>query len=128
MNKKQLEHYKKIILKKRKELVEQLNKLKNSGLNTAVRDGSGDHSSYTLHMADQGTDTMEREKQYLFASREQNFLYHLDLALERIEKGEFGICISCGKEIRADRLEAVPHVRLCIDCKAKEELTKSKKK
>lgn len=128
MDKKQLEHYKKIILKKRKELVEQLEKLKESGLNTQVRDGSGDHSSYTLHMADQGTDTMEREKQYLFASREQNYLYHLDLALERIEKGEFGVCVSCGKEIGAARLEAVPHVRLCIDCKSKEELTKSKKK
>ena len=71
---------------------------------------------------------MEREKQYMFASREQNYLYHLDLALERIEKGEFGMCISCGKEIGADRLEAVPHVRLCIDCKSKEELTKSKAK
>ena len=128
MNQKQLEHYKKIILAKRQELVEQLDKLKNSGLNTAVRDGSGDHSSYTLHMADQGTDTMEREKQYMFASREQNFLYHLDLALERIEKGDFGICISCGNEIGAARLEAVPHVRLCINCKSKEELTKSKKK
>jgi len=128
MDQKQLEHYKKIILAKRQELVEQLDKLKNSGLNTAVRDGSGDHSSYTLHMADQGTDTMEREKQYLFASREQNFLYHLDLALERIEKGDFGICISCGNEIGAARLDAVPHVRLCINCKSKEELTKSKKK
>jgi len=128
MDSKQLEHYKNLILTKRRELVEQLEKLKNSGLNTAVRDGSGDHSSYTLHMADQGTDTMEREKQYMFASREQNFLYHLDLALERIEKGEFGMCISCGKEIGADRLEAVPHVRLCIDCKSKEELTKSKAK
>ncbi len=128
MDSKQLEHYKNLILTKRRELVEQLEKLKNSGLNTAVRDGSGDHSSYTLHMADQGTDTMEREKQYMFASREQNYLYHLDLALERIEKGEFGMCISCGKEIGADRLEAVPHVRLCIDCKSKEELTKSKAK
>ena len=128
MDKKELEYYKNIILEKRKELLEQLDKLKASGLNTEVRDGSGDHSSYTLHMADQGTDTMEREKQYMFASREQNFLYHLDLALKRIEKGEFGDCITCGKEIGADRLEAVPHVRLCINCKSKEELTKSKAK
>jgi len=128
MEKNQLNHYKKIILEKRSELVEQLGKLKESGLNSAVRDASGDHSTYSLHMADQGTDTMEREKQYMFASREQNYLYHLDLALERIEKGEFGNCISCGAEISRDRLEAVPHVRLCINCKSKEELTKSKYK
>ncbi|MBN1559109.1 TraR/DksA C4-type zinc finger protein [candidate division KSB1 bacterium] len=126
MDKTQLNHYKKIILQKRRELVEQLDKLKESGLNSSVSDSSGDHSTYSLHMADQGTDTMEREKQYMFASREQNYLYHLDMALERIEKGEFGKCISCGEEIGRDRLEAVPHVRLCINCKAKEELTKSK--
>ncbi|MBN1464238.1 TraR/DksA C4-type zinc finger protein [candidate division KSB1 bacterium] len=126
MNKKQLNHYKKIIMRKRQELIEQLNKLKESGLNNSVSDSAGDHSTYSLHMADQGTDTMEREKQYMFASREQNYLYHLDMALERIEKGEFGKCINCGNEIGQDRLEAVPHVRLCINCKSKEELTKSK--
>lgn len=128
MDKKQLDRYRKIILKKRQELLEQLEKLKESGLNTAVSDSSGDHSTYSLHMADQGTDTMEREKQYMFASREKNYLYHLDLALERIEKGEFGQCVNCGEEIDPARLEAVPHVRLCINCKSKEELTKSKYK
>jgi len=124
MDNKQRQHYKHIILAKREVLLRQLDQLKVSGLNNAVRDESGDHSSYTLHMADQGTDTMEREKQYMFASREQNYLYHLDLALERVDTEEFGICVSCGKPIGPERLEAAPHVRLCIDCKKKEELTK----
>lgn len=126
MDEKQLQHYKKIILEKREELLRQLEQLKQNGLNSAVSDSAGDHSTYSLHMADQGTDAMEREKQYMFASREQNYLYHLDLALERIEKGEFGKCVNCGDEIDPNRLEAVPHVRLCINCKSKEELTKSK--
>lgn len=124
MDKEKLEHYKNIIMQKRTELTRQLEQLKASGLNSSVRDSSGDHSTYSFHMADQGTDTMDREQQYLFASREQNYLYHLDLALERIEKGDFGTCIKCAKEINAERLEAVPHVRLCIDCKAKEERKK----
>jgi DnaK suppressor protein len=124
MDKKKLEHYKQIIMQKRTDLTRQLEQLKASGLNTSVRDSSGDHSTYSFHMADQGTDTMDREQQYLFASREQNYLYHLDLALERIEKGDFGNCVKCGKEIDAERLEAVPHVRLCLDCKEKEERKK----
>jgi len=124
MTEKQLNHYKEIILAKRAELLKQLEHLKSTGLNTSVKDVSGEHSAYAFHMADQGTDTMEREQQYLFASREGNFLYHLDRALERIEKGEYGICISCGKEINPERLEAVPHARLCIECKSREELTK----
>ncbi len=124
MTKEQLEHYKKIILEKREILLRELEHLKSSGLNTAMKDVSGDHSAYAFHMADQGTDTMDREQQYFFASREGNLLYHLNLALERIERGEYGICVQCGKEISPERLEAVPHARLCIECKSKEEKLK----
>ena len=124
MTKQQLEHYKKIILEKREQLLLELEHLKEAGLNSSVKDVSGEHSAYAFHMADQGTDTMEREQQYMFASREGNYLYHLEQALERIEKGEFGICVLCGKDINPDRLEAVPHARLCIDCKSREELLK----
>ena len=124
MDKEKLEYYKNLILEKRTELLKQLDHLRDSGLNESVSVSSGDHSTYSFHMADQGTDTMEREQQYMFASREQNFLYHLDLALERIDKGEFGQCINCGQDINEERLEAAPHVRLCIDCKSKEERTK----
>jgi len=124
MKKEQLEYYKQIILKKRSALLQELEHLKDSGLNSALKDQTGDHSTYTYHMADQGTDTMEREQQYLFASREGNFLYHLDLALERIEHGDYGVCVQCGREISPERLEAVPHARLCINCKSKEEMLK----
>ena len=124
MTKAQLEHYKKIINEKRDELLQELERMKNSGLNTSAKDTSGDHAAYAFHMADQGTDTMDREQQYMFASREGNYLYHLDLALDRLNKGEFGICVECGEEINHERLEAVPHARLCIQCKSKEELSK----
>ena len=125
MNKKDLEHYKKLILEKRKELLTELDHLKKSGLNSTLKDSTGEHSAYSFHMADMGTDTMEREKAFLFASREGNLLYHLDRALERIDAGEYGVCAECNKPIDRERLEAVPHVRLCIQCKSKEEKTKA---
>jgi len=121
MTKEQLEVYKQIILNKREELLKELDFLKESGLNSSVKDMSGEHSAYAFHMADQGTDTMDREQQYMFASREGNFLYHLNQALERIEAGDFGVCVGCGKDINPERLEAVPHARLCIECKSREE-------
>jgi DnaK suppressor protein len=126
MTKEQLNRFKKIIMDKRAVLLQELERLKSSGLNTSMKDTSGDHSSYAFHMADQGTDTMDREQQYFFASREGNLLYHLNLALERIDRGEYGLCVGCGKEINAERLEAVPHARLCIECKSKEERQKNK--
>jgi RNA polymerase-binding protein DksA len=65
---------------------------------------------------------MEREKSFYFASKSGRFLYHIDEALRRIENNTYGICQECNKNISPERLEAVPHARLCIECKAKEEL------
>ena len=71
-------------------------------------------------MADQGTDNMEREKSFFYAQRDGRYLYHLDMALEKIDKGTYGKCESCGKEIDKKRLEAVPHARFCYECKIEE--------
>ncbi|HNY89997.1 MAG TPA: TraR/DksA family transcriptional regulator [bacterium] len=124
MTKEQLAYLKKLIMEKRDRMIMELDHMKSSGLNTSMKETSGDHSSYSFHMADQGTDTMDREQQYFFAARDGNLIYHLNLALERIEKGEFGYCVQCGKEISFERLEAAPHARLCIECKSKEEMSK----
>ena len=120
MNKKQLSHFEKRLLEERARVVKELGHYDES-FNSTLQGSDGDLSSYSFHMADQGTDTMDREQQYMFASREGNYLYHLERALERIEKGEYGICVRCNNEINPERLEAVPHARLCIQCKSKEE-------
>jgi DnaK suppressor protein len=125
MDKTQLGYYKNLILAKREKLLHSLNLLKENGLNSTPLESTGELSAYSYHMADQGTDNMEREKSFLFASREENYLYHLNHALERIDKGDYGMCVSCGQPIGPERLEAVPHARLCIDCKSKEERGKS---
>jgi RNA polymerase-binding transcription factor DksA len=82
-----------------------------------------DLSSYSFHMADQGTDAMEREKSFLFASKEGRYLYRVEEALRRLYQNpeEFGKCHSCNLEIPFARLEALPHARYCLDCKTREE-------
>jgi len=124
MDQMQLGFYKNLILEKRQKLIHSLDLLKERGLNSTLKESNGEISGFTYHMADQGTDNMEREKAFLFASREGNLLYHLELALERINKGDYGRCISCKKKIGSERLKAVPHARLCIRCKLKEEKSK----
>ncbi len=44
----------------------------------------------------------------------------VDEALTRISKGTFGICQQCGKEVREERLGAVPHTKYCIECAMQE--------
>ncbi len=121
-----LEFFKKLILEKRKEILEELMILKESMMDVTTGEYASENSTYSTHM-EQGTDAMEREKTFLFASREGKFLNYLDDALRRIEKGTYGICLDCmdtPKElcktcplIPKERLEAVPHAQLCVECK-----------
>ncbi len=85
--------------------------------------GDSDLSAYTDHMADQGTEAMEREKAALFATKEGRYLYRIEEALRRLYHSPetFGSCHTCGEPVGFERLDALPHARYCIDCKLKEE-------
>ncbi len=121
MTPEQLQEIKTIILQKKEELLSQL-QMFSEHMDQTSKDSSGDISSYSMHMADHGTDAIEREKTFYFASREGRFLHHLNEALERIEKGVYdGKCQICSNDINFERLKAVPHASKCIECKEKEE-------
>ncbi len=122
MNKKQLAHLEKRLLEERARVLKELGHYEES-FNATLQGADGDLSSYSFHMADQGTDAMEREKQFLFASQEGRYLWHVNEALRRLyfAPEQFGKCQECGEEIDFERLDALPHARLCIHCKAKEE-------
>jgi DnaK suppressor protein len=117
-SKSDLQQFKQIILDKRKEILEELESLKSTMMDVTTGQYEIENSTYSLHM-EQGTDAMEREKTFLFASREGKFLNYLDDALKRIENGTYGFCTECGNLIDRERLEAVPHAHQCINCKMK---------
>ncbi|MCD6308019.1 MAG: TraR/DksA C4-type zinc finger protein [Candidatus Latescibacteria bacterium] len=121
MTKKELERFRQLIMKKKEELFAELGFLESSSMSGTSKDQSGDLSSYSFHMADQGTDTMDREMAYTLASREGRYLHHLNEALGRIENGTYGKCRTCNMDISTARLEAVPHATQCIKCKNAEE-------
>lgn len=119
--KKDQKHFEERLLEERGRLVKELGYLEQNVLKQNQRDSSGDLSGYSFHMADLGTDAMEREKAFLFASAEGRALYDLDEALRRLYNGQYGTCESCNQPIARERLEVVPHARLCIRCKEREE-------
>jgi RNA polymerase-binding protein DksA len=126
MNKKQLAHIEKRLQEERERVMKELGYYGEQFKGT-LQSSDGDLSAYSFHMADQGTDAMEREKQFLFASKEGRYLWHVNEALRRLYKDpeNFGKCHECGEDVGFDRLDALPHARLCIKCKAKEEDGKS---
>jgi len=105
---------------KRSDVLQRIDHLREVALESNYKETSGDHSGYTSHMADQGTDAMEREKAFLFLSREEKYLQQIDQALQLIELGEYGVCRVCGKPIDEKRMEVVPTTRICVPCKQSE--------
>jgi RNA polymerase-binding transcription factor DksA len=83
MNKKMLAHFEKRLLEERKRVLRELGHYDET-FGSTEQGADGDLSSYSFHMADQGTDAMEREKAFLFASQEGRFLWHIDEALRRL--------------------------------------------
>ncbi len=120
MDAKELQMMKTKLLTERERLAADLEALEESTA-TTPKDSSGDLSSYSSHMADLGSDSMEREKAFLFASVKRRRLEEIDSALSRIEAGTFGVCESCGKAIPLKRLERMPGASLCVECKEREE-------
>lgn len=120
-NKSDLKDFKKIVLKKKEEILGDLEHISEDTLRKSQKEASGDISGYAFHMADVATDNYDREFSLGLASGERKSLYELDDALKRIEEGTFGICDDCKSTITKIRLRAVPSARLCIKCQEKRE-------
>lgn len=120
MRKADLKKFKKLLLEKRQSMHDEIDGLSNR-FDETLKEATGDLSSHSYHMADQGTDAMEREMAAMITSKSGRLVYHIDEALRRIDDGSYGKCFSCEKQISIPRLEAVPHASFCIDCKSAEE-------
>lgn len=124
LTEKDLAMFKDMLLKLRDRVIDEIAFLSRDNLNRSQRDASGDLSSYSLHMADQGTDNFDREFAANLLSSEQDVLYEIDEALRRIEAGTYGICEATGQPIEYERLKVLPFARYCVAAQA--ELEKGK--
>ncbi len=112
MNKRELDRFKKLLLKQLEELEEKV-------------EGPAEHLNAADDYYPDPTDRASAESDRNFGirvrDRERKLILKVKDALERIEDGEFGICEDCGEPIGLKRLEARPVTTLCIDCKISRE-------
>ena len=114
-----IEHFKEILLVKRREIVGSVNEMEGDSLRQSMLVASGDLSSMPIHMADLGTDTYLQEFSLGLMDSERKLLMKIDEALARIANGTYGICEGTGKAIPKTRLEAKPWARYTMEYEEK---------
>lgn len=115
LKKTETERFKKMLLLKRAEILNNVTEIEGETLRKSRLDASGDLSSMPIHMADLGTDNYEQEFALGLMDSERKLLKEIDDALDRIEQGIYGICEGTGKPIPKARLEAQPWARYCVE-------------
>jgi RNA polymerase-binding transcription factor DksA len=121
--KSKLKKFQKQIVEKMGSVSEEVDTLREGiGSATNKQGGVTPDAIYSLHMADAGTDSHEQEKNFMFMNRGSDYFKSLEIALERIREGSFGICKICLDLIPEERMMAVPSATKCVDCKEKEKL------
>ena len=122
-SKSKLAKFKKSIETKLNEVAHELDDIKdNLETNTRGTASLSQDSVYSVHMADAGTDSYEREKGFHFMNRETDYYKYLIKALERIKDGSFGVCNICEELIPEERMMEVPNATKCVQCKESEKL------
>ena len=111
MDKKKLEYFRKRLELRQQELRRMVSRTEQDG-RTVDEDSAQD-------IADRAASSYTKEFLFHQSNNDRQLLAMVESALDRIRQGTFGECISCGKEINAKRLEAVPWTRHCIECQEK---------
>ena len=111
----ELDHFKDVLLQKRREIVGDVSMIEGEALNKSRLEAGGDLSSMPIHMADMGTDNFEQEFSLGLMDSERKILHEINLALHRILEATYGLCLGTGKEISKPRLEAKPWAKYCIE-------------
>lgn len=111
----EIQQFKKILLRKRMELIGDVNSIEDEALRKSRLDAAGDLSSMPIHMADIGTDNFEQEFALGLIDSERKLLGEINGALIRIDSGVYGICEGTAKPIAKVRLQAIPWSRYCIE-------------
>jgi len=117
LGKKDLNHYKELLLAKRRELVGDLSAMETE----ALRSSDGGTSHMPIHMADLGTDTHDQDLLLGLAEKEHLQLREIEEALGRIQVNTFGVCQATGKPIPKARLDAKPWAKYSIEAARKME-------
>jgi YteA family regulatory protein len=116
-----LNEFKKRLLTEKERLEADLKRTGRYNLDNSLSEATQELSVYDNHPADIGSELFEREKDLALWNNSREILQRIDEALDHMDKGIYGVCEDCDREISLDRLEALPYTTLCLECQLCEE-------
>lgn len=116
MQKEKMEHFKKMLLEEKEEILKTLDSIDSNKPNDSLKEYYQELSAYDNHPADIATETFQMEMNLNLKESEKLRLEEIQDALQRIQKGNYGECSKCGKDIDEDRLEILPAALFCMEC------------
>ncbi len=119
MDKDKREFFKEKLFNEKEDILNTIDKMNNLEEYGFSDEYSMELSSYDNHPADLGTEMFIMEQDKGIINKLNDTLYEIDTSIEDLETGNYGFCISCGKEIDEERLELIPYLKLCVDCSKK---------
>lgn len=115
----ELKAFKNQLLQLRARLRGEVTQMAESVLGRNWTQGGGELSAAPTHPAELGAENYEQAFAVSLIEAQSNILDQIELALERIEEGTYGICEECGCQIPRVRLHAVPYATMCVKCAEK---------
>lgn len=116
MRKLNVEKFRKMLLDERDRLSRELDDLQSTISYGDTPEDTSELADYDQHPADAATDTFEKEKDVSIGLSLQANIGRIDEALDKIERGTYGECDRCGREISEQRLDAIPEAIYCAEC------------
>lgn len=112
----ELEKFRELLLAERERLEAELEEIESRAAGLDEFERANELSAYDDHPADLASETFEREKDLAIRESVESMIHKVINALEKIDRGTYGMCDACGRAIKKARLKALPFATLCLDC------------
>ena len=107
--------FKDLLLKEKERVLKSLGQLEETAKNN-LRGNVSDTTGVPTHIAELGSDSIEKDLEINLTSSESDILQLIEEALRKTETKKYGVCENCKKVIPIKRLKAVPYTKYCIEC------------
>ena len=108
MRRREMQKFRKQLLAKREDVLGRVKSARTSELEANDADAPD--------LGDRALSNVTLDLSYQLSSSERDLVKRIDAAIDRIDAGDYGVCVHCGKKVQMARLEAVPWARHCVDC------------